>query len=411
MSFLAHLLRPLDQASFAKEIDRELAKRGQSKGIRVDAQELVLHFGDDRTFYLGNLYEEYRRTGAFRRARVFEFVIQQALATAPEVPEDFLAARKGLMPSVRDPLTFDLQRLRLPVQAPGADASKLDPVWQPLGDDYSVSLVFDGPQTMSYLNRDQFKTWDVPFERALEYALDNLAARPFRQVLASKGLWGFDTSDSYDSARLLLLDLMRSLDLRGRPVAVIPNRELLLVAGEDDPEGLEALVELATERFNHPRCIGTAPLVLDGDTWRAFRPDGDDPLHVQLRNMSVRNLGTRYAEQKQVLEKLQEQVQEGPRVVADSLGFVKEATQVLHTYCIWGAGVPTLLPRTEWVALVKGEIVSGDPGSWALYPWDAVLAEAGPLMKAQGLTPERWAVDGFPSSESLARLAPHAVTL
>jgi hypothetical protein len=403
MGLLRHLFKPLDRAAFAREVVGSLERQGKGSDLQVDLEEFVVRYGDKRSFYLGNLYEEYLRVGAFKRSGVFDFVLRQAAGTAPPVPDSFVNARLHLMPSVRDPLTFDLQRLMLPLRtAPDAPTGKYDPAWLPLGDDYCVSVVFDGATTMSYLNKEQFQAWDVPFERALEYALDNLAQRPFSVEPLRAGFYRFDTRDSYDAARLLLKDRVRALALRGRPVAAIPNRECLLVTGEDDREGLAALAAAAEEGYDHPRAIGISPLLLDGEAWRAFRPSGADALSVQLSNLSVRNLGSRYADQLRVLEKLHEKSGDDV-LVAKFSGLSATEGGAIHTCCLWSPGIPTLLPKTELVTF------AGEGRDEALFPWDAVVAEAGALMKPQGLVPERWLVTGFPAAEAFARLAPTAV--
>lgn len=402
MGFWRHLFKPLDRPAFARAVVEALTAQGRGDGLRVDDEDFCVRYGDDRTFFLGNLYGEYLGAGALSRSRVFDFVVSQALTSAPEVPTAFVAARKSLMPAVRDPLTFDLQRLLLPPTPPTDAGPRYDPAWAPLADDYSVSVVFDGPTTMSYLNRDQFRAWDVPFERALEYALDNLAGRPFRVVPLQPGLFCFDTSDSYDAARLLLRDRIRALQVKGRPVAALPNRECLLVTGEDDEEGLAAFAREVEARYSHPRAIGTSPLLLDGDAWRSFRPEGTSPLAVRLRNLGTNNRGTRYADQKKVLEKLH--AREGKDLfVASFSGFSPKDSDEVRSYAVWSEGVSTLLPQAEFVAFVKDG--QEEP---VLVPWDAVVAEAGSLMQPQGLVPERWAVTSFPGPELLARLAERA---
>ena len=43
------------------------------------------------------------------------------------------------------------------------------------------------------------------------------------------------TGDAFDAARILLLDRVRSLKLTGEPVAMVVNRESLLLTGSEDP--------------------------------------------------------------------------------------------------------------------------------------------------------------------------------
>lgn len=67
------------------------------------------------------------------------------------------------------------------------------------------------------------------------------------------------------TSRLLLSNVIRQIEVKGDPVAMIPNRETLIVAGSEDAAGLAAMLLLATEALQQPRLISGVALRLDGE--------------------------------------------------------------------------------------------------------------------------------------------------
>ncbi|MCO8161182.1 hypothetical protein NJC38_03325 [Pseudomonas sp. 21LCFQ010] len=70
--------------------------------------------------------------------------------------------------------------------------------------------------------------------------------------------------------------------------------------------------------------------------------------------------------------------------------------------CSWTQGVPSLLPKTDRVALVE-PVADGEPNA-KVVAWHDVEAQlSGWLALEQGY-PERYRTLGFPTAEQLARL-------
>jgi hypothetical protein len=71
-------------------------------------------------------------------------------------------------------------------------------------------------------------------------------------------------------------------------------------------------------------------------------------------------------------------------------------TGAITSYCTWTKGVRLLLPKTDLIGFVCGEEVVG-----GLVSWSKVEEIAGDLLVPQGMYPERYRVEEFPSDDQL----------
>src|SRR5262249_52313042 len=150
-----------------------------------------------------------------------------------------------------------------------------------------------------------------------------------------------------------LVEMIRDMGLKGRPVAMVPNREVAYVTGEDDPEGLAMMAALAGERLAEPYGLSGIPLVLDGDTWMDWMPPRDHPSYAAFRDLELKTLAPAYGAQEQLLNQLHER--DGVDIFVASFSAVeKQGTGELVSYCVWGNGVDALLPITQKVILMSG---------------------------------------------------------
>ena len=73
------------------------------------------------------------------------------------------------------------------------------------------------------------------------------------------------------------------------------------------------------------------------------------------------------------------------------------------SYAVWSEDVATLLPIAEQVAFASPRF-SEQQAATMMVPWQRVREVVGDLMQPQGMHPERYLVEAFPSSDQLARL-------
>jgi hypothetical protein len=84
-------------------------------------------------------------------------------------------------------------------------------------------------------------------------------------------------------ARLLLPEMFEKLELKGEPVVVGASREVVFVAGSQEPEALELMARWIPEYLDkHPFPIAFAPMVLRNGGWSPYRPSSDLPAAAAL---------------------------------------------------------------------------------------------------------------------------------
>ena len=200
-----------------------------------------------------------------------------------------------------------------------------------------------------------------------------------------------------DAYRLLLLDSIRQMPVKGDHVAMVPNRDTLIVTGAEDEEGLKGMIALAKDALQQPRMISGLAFCLVGDEWLPWLPDASHPTYGELRTLQVQSHGQDYSEQKSLLDRLHEKTKQDIFVASFSAMEHKD-TKELTTYCVWSRGVLALLPRTDLIAFVQE---GKDP---LMAKWDRVAEVVGHLMEPLDIYPQRFQVSDFPTDEQLAAM-------
>ncbi len=144
----------------------------------------------------------------------------------------------------------------------------------PFGDGLKLGVVINFPDSMVYIGDPTLTRWKTDFATVSRIALGNLrqrSPRPFQEVLP--GLWESRFHDHHDEARILLVEEIEGLKLKGGAVAMIPNRDTLLLAGRDDAQALLALAYTAENAVaGVPSPISMTPLCLERHEWKPCLP-------------------------------------------------------------------------------------------------------------------------------------------
>lgn len=391
------------QEAFATLVMDGIRRAGETRELVFDAEQFRVQPAGETwpLMNLANLYEEYRRGEARVRDQVLKVAVRNWFADRKELPESFEDVNPDILPTVRSRSYSEFTRMQLEI----AGSKHADWPRHVVGEHLAVSLVYDLPDSMRHIQQCDLDAWGVSYYEALEAARDNLAELP-AQVMASPehGVYISATGDNYDASRLILLDLIRRFEVKGDPVAMVPNRDTLLVTGDDDEEGLAAIVAIAEKTLDQPRPISGFAFRLEGDDWECWLPPPDHAQFTPYHKLYVQSLGQEYAEQKQLLDELLKQRKEKLGVASYSVMQGRESG-LLSSFCLWIDGMETLLPKTEKIIFVRPG--GGDPSGQivAYADWERVLDVAGDLLVPTDEYPQRCRTKGFPTSAALERLA------
>lgn len=325
-------------------------------------------------------------------------VLRRFTATPWELPPfaTWEEAAPHIRPALRDSFMFESMRLQVRLQG----LESFTPLYRSFAGRLCVGLVEDRGEHMSSVPLSSLETWGVSFDEALEAGLANLAAitaprwrSPFPGVHVSA--W----QDDYDSSRLLLEHVLEGLDLPGVPVALIPNRNCLIVTGSDDDEAVGRALALAAAEQQAPGAISVLPLRRTPSGWTLWEMAAGHPSHETYRRLRLEEVGGIYTEQKRLLDAIHEK--ENVDVYVASFSAMENPETGEHrSFCSWTRGLVGLLPRTDLIAFADVERPE-DQQFLGLFPWEAVEERCGHLLRPTDDLPTRYAVEAetFPSDE------------
>jgi hypothetical protein len=162
------------------------------------------------------------------------------------------------------------------------------------------------------------------------------------------------------------------------------------------------MAKIAKESFDKPRPISTIALRLEGDEWMPWLPAPDAPLYGEFHELRLRTIGAEYNDQKELLDAVHQQTNQGVMVAPYGALQNKETGRVT-SYSVWYEGVESLLPETDAVLFFRPE-AADDQKIVAGGAWQHIRDVVGDLMVPMGWYPERYRVKQFPSDAELAKI-------
>ena len=383
------------EEKFAAMMIDAMRQAGLEEPVEYEEERFALSVGDDRMIYLANAYSEYQEAPSDVRHQVVEHYAFGVFVSPDELtPETFEGAAPNLRPVVRGRMYPEYVRMQAQID----DDPYIDAPSRVVGEHFVEMLAYDMPNRVLYLPADQFEEWGVSVDEAFETAHENIRAigGAFEGTPGHIYVGAWD--DSYAASRVVIVEMIRKLQVQGRPVVGLPNREFLVVAGSNDDDALLQMGKMISEAESQPRFESGIVLSLEDDGWQPFLPPEESRAYELLYRHRVASLWRDYDEQKRLLDDLHET--RGIDIhVASYIAQEDRATQTLGSVTLWVDGLETLLPRAEQVIFATGE--PEDPEYLGTGPWDRAVEAAGHLMEPTDYYPERWRISAFPTPEQL----------
>ncbi len=388
----------LSKRRFAKQFLQAIRKLEPEALFRFDEDEFMLvDTQGDRRIHLANIYAEHCTVPRRHRAANLARLAQAFITNRDDVlPESFDEARTHLRPKIWCRSTFAMMELERRVTGTG---EPLDIPLYPLGSHLYSSLVFDTEHAMRSVSSENLENWATTYYEAFEIACRNLEEESIVWSRIGDGFYSALSGDNYDSSRVLLLDRIQSMDVKGDHVAIVPQRDAMYVAGSEDEESLQIMFDLTEQTLSEqPRPLCPLPMILKDGEWTNWTVPQNHRLRERFDALEIQFLGQLYAEQKSLLDQLVDSG--GLEAFPASFTAVREKdSNQLFSYCVWGQGVDTLLPKAQFVILVD------DSGTRASGRWSHVREVLGDLMvQDESYYPPLWRVREFPGDALLSEV-------
>jgi len=386
---------------FAGRLMEAIRRAGETRPIRYDPDGFTL-VSQKGEYYLRNAFRAYCLAGD--RARMFRNAVAIWFADM-RLPEKYEDVNPDLLPKVVRRTEYDAS---LPERnGDGGEARGTMP-WL-IGDHLAVVAAYDLPEcVMTVMPHRLAARWGVAYEKALRDACANLleiSGEPFENP--QPGLYVSPWRDNHDASRLLLTNRIRRLDVKGDHVAMVPNRNTLLVTGSADSAGLARMAEIAAAALDEPYWVSALPVRLTDGGWVRFMPDAEHPSFRDFKSLRTRSIAVDYAEQQETLNRLFELEDAGSFAssyfVAESRG-----TRGYVSYCVWTDGVTQVLPQTDVVAFMFPD--KPEERCAVAADWDSVFGTMAEAMTPVGSYPERYLVSQSPTPGQLSAMGARNAT-
>lgn len=369
---------------FAEEVERALVAAG-TLVVRHEPEDfsIIVKEGEhEGTVFLGNIFAETRDVTPAERSARIAALLSARVGADFDIPWE--EARERLVPLLRPSTMFALVEHR-PGHKPVLRRSFVPMLIE--------TVAIDAPQSMLHLDLERADTWGVGHAQIFQQAREVLGSVPTEiapyDPEAPFPLWHVSNDDSYESSRLLLPGWLASFadKVHGRPVAVVPDRAMLLVGGDGDVACLQRLLQTAERQYaSSPRSISPAPYTVDDQGQVVpYRTPVGHPLEHDVELAHVKLALAEYEGQTEYLQK-----KLGEDVFVAKFSAIQADDGAVWSYCVWTRDVPSLLPRTTHVMLLDPNV---DEKAKRV-TWAEVEAR---LVEEPGVEPPRYRTNGWPA--------------
>lgn len=399
MGFLDSLFgRKPSRDAFAALFMATARKKGFSDTLHYNAAEFRLEHSQRAVFNLHHAYRSYCESERAARDKALHAFVATLCASRNAAPAQLDEARAILRPLVRGRGVLEDVRLHQ-LRSAGRDAV-FAPAWRPFGDDCAILLALDYPESTSTLVSGPPESWHITLDEALAIARDNLrdvTTDAFVEV--ARGVYRGAWSDGYDVSRVLLPDLLHRAPVAGRPVFMIPTRDVLLVASEKDHDALLRMAEFAQRAANTGRAVSPFMFCYEEHAPTRFVPTHPALAH-RIDHLAYLYRKDDYDTQKAALDRLHLDEKRDLFVANYVVYGANNDTDTMFSATTWTSGVDTLLPKADRVVMIQVE-----SGATQIVPWQQVESLIGGLLDEEPVYPVRYRTRGFPDAEQLAAMS------
>jgi hypothetical protein len=380
----SHLSEPADQGSWF---------------IDGGAFALVLKDGTGRplqTLRLANFFRWYKEINSLDPViqRVVALTRGKADTTNYDVVAPFIL-----------PKLFDRCAIRIAMDKARRDHGDAAPGIEMyvVGDVFAIIPVVDTGMTQEVVASNHLQDWGKSFNEVFDHSYRNLvrlSENPqfeslIDQTTNNAGIHESMWHDGYDASRLLIDEMIDSMNVIGDKLISMPTTSQLVISGSDDVMGrTKMLLNIEQAKEKDQRLPPFVLLHKDGK-WSKYAPAKDSTEYDVLNRVQTEYWSQAYKQQKELLEGQAANPSEEVFIATYFPVQVKDGR--VSSYATWTEGVPTLLPKTTFIAFTAEDKVVAQ-GSWERVQHimkDSLAESDVPVF------PPRFKTVGFPNKRQL----------
>jgi len=364
---------------FARQVVDGVRAQGWTGRLDHDEGGFRLDLGTSAPVELEPLFEHWSNARGVSRQAALDHAVSFVLEAGAD--PSWEACKDLIVPLVRA-----ADRLNACYGASNQSASR------PFHGGLAILVGVDRPHSLTIVTPDHLSAWERSFAEVLDVAMTNLRQREPLAFERDEGGFFVSAGDDYnDVSRLLVPEALEALNLKGSPVAIAVTRDLLLVSGSEEPEGLSAMAVYARMVFErHGPPVSLTPLIFADGVWQAY--EATDPAFRTLAALQAASLYEQ--EHAWLAGRLQ---RDGRSAAIAGLTLLPEDDE-LASVALW-TEPESLIPRADYVVVRSGA------SETLARAWSDVEAAVGALPREPNTVGSFYLADGWPSADALDRLA------
>lgn len=241
----------LTPSEFTKDFAETIKKTNPNVKVEV-LKDLELKVtttdGRDSTSFLDNAYDTYKQDPSAKTE-----VIQRFVSASMETIENTSDAidRTRIVPIIKDRVW--LEETRRAILSRGAKIVS-EQVYEDFSSDLIIVYAEDSPKNIRYLSEEDLKRAKVERSELRALACENLERLlPKIERHGQDGLFMFTAGGTFEASLVLFDSIWNSgqIEVNGDLVVAIPTRDLLLVTGSKDEQGIAKVKQMIENAFSN----------------------------------------------------------------------------------------------------------------------------------------------------------------
>lgn len=240
--------RPMSKSAYTEDFARQLRQADPTFKVEITADlelKITTPAGHPSTAHLDNGYKEYLTAPQEREAIMAKFIhgfIESSRALASETPLD----RTMITPIIKDRAW--ITDILASKETVATSDKPVELVYEPLNPELMIVYAEDSPRNLTYLTPAKLNAAGLKTTELRALAVLNLKRLlPQVEARGGNGIYMLTAGGTYEASLLLFDDMWREgkLKVDGHYVVSVPSRDMLLITGSNNREGIRKVRELA----------------------------------------------------------------------------------------------------------------------------------------------------------------------